>query len=379
MIEKEIKPRQEASMPLQIGIIGLPNVGKSTLFNVLTQAQNAEVANYPFCTIAPNQAVVPVPDDRLDKLAELVGVDKSIKTTIEFWDIAGLVKGASQGEGLGNQFLGTIRNTDALLHVVRCFEDPNVVHISDKPDPREDIEIVQVELVLADLEQISKKIEKLSRQVKGDKNLSANLEKAKQIQEHLQSGDPLSTFRESSDQIFKSLEQELRFLTAKPVIYTANIGEKHLSSEHPALSIIWAIAKKEGVEVVQISAQLESDMNLLEDDEKLDYLELSGIEVSGLEQVIQSGYRTLNLISFFTYNDQEARAWTVSKGAKAPEAAGQIHTDFQKGFIKAEVIPFAVFAEYGSTAAVKEAGKLQIEGKDYVVQDGDVIYFRFNV
>ena len=366
-------------MPLQIGIIGLPNVGKSTLFNVLTQAQNAEVANYPFCTIAPNQAVVPVPDDRLDKLAELVGVDKSIKTTIEFWDVAGLVKGASQGEGLGNQFLSTIRNTDALLHVVRCFEDPNVVHISDKPDPREDIEIVQVELVLADLEQITKKIEKLSRQVKGDKNLSASLEKAKQIQEHLQSGDPLSILRESSDQIFKSLEQELRFLTAKPVIYTANIGEDHLSTEHPALAVIREIAKKEGAEVVQISAQLESDMNLLEDDEKLDYLALSGIEASGLNQIIQSGYRTLNLISFFTYNDQEARAWTVSKGAKAPEAAGQIHTDFQKGFIKAEVIPFAVFAEYGSTAAVKEAGKLQIEGKDYIVQDGDVIYFRFNV
>jgi len=379
MIEKEIKPRQEASMPLQIGIIGLPNVGKSTLFNVLTQAQNAEVANYPFCTIAPNQAVVPVPDERLDKLAELVGVDKSIKTTIEFWDVAGLVKGASQGEGLGNQFLSTIRNTDALLHVVRCFEDPNVVHISDKPDPREDIEIVQVELVLSDLEQITKKIEKLSRQVKGDKNLSANLEKAKQIQEHLQSGDPLSILRESSDQIFKSLEQELRFLTAKPVIYTANIGEDHLSTEHPALAVIREIAKKEGAEVVQISAQLESDMNLLEDDEKLDYLALSGIEASGLDQIIQSGYRTLNLISFFTYNDQEARAWTVSKGAKAPEAAGQIHTDFQKGFIKAEVIPFAVFAEYGSTAAAKEAGKLQIEGKDYIVQDGDVIYFRFNV
>lgn len=366
-------------MPLQIGIIGLPNVGKSTLFNVLTQAQNAEVANYPFCTIAPNQAVVPVPDDRLNKLTELVGVDKSIKTTIEFWDIAGLVKGASRGEGLGNQFLGTIRNTDALLHVVRCFEDPNVVHISDNPDPREDIEIVQVELVLADLDQITKKIEKLSRQVKGDKNLSAYLEMAKQIREHLQSGDPLSTFRESSDQAFKSLEQELRFLSAKPVIYAANIGEAYLSSEHPALAVIRDIAKKEGAEVVQISAQLESDMNLLEDDEKSDYLALSGIEVSGLEQIIQSGYQTLNLISFFTYNDQEARAWTVQKGAKAPDAAGQIHTDFQKGFIKADIIPFAVFTAYGSTAAVKEAGKLQIEGKDYIVQDGDVIYFRFNV
>lgn len=366
-------------MPLQIGIIGLPNVGKSTLFNVLTQAQNAEVANYPFCTIEPNQAVVPVPDDRLDKLANLVGVKKSVKTTIEFLDIAGLVKGASQGEGLGNQFLGTIRNTDALLHVVRCFEDPNVVHISEHPDPKEDIEIVQVELILADLEQIIKKIEKLSRQVKGDKNLASDLKMAESVLTHLQSGEPLSIFIERNHPDYILLNQELRFLTAKPVIYAVNIAEENLSSKHPALDEINEIAQSEGAEVVQISALIESELNTLDDAEKSEYMTLSGIQISGLEQVIQTGYRTLNLISFFTYNELEARAWTVQNGAKAPKAAGQIHTDFQKGFIKAEVIPFSVFAEYGSSAAARDAGKLQIEGKDYIVLDGDVIYFKFNI
>ncbi len=366
-------------MPLQIGIVGLPNVGKSTLFNVLTQAQNAEVANYPFCTIEPNQALVPVPDDRLDKLAEMVGVKNSIKTTIEFLDIAGLVQGASRGEGLGNQFLGSIRNTDALLHVVRCFEDPNVVHISDHPDPEQDIEIVQVELILSDLEQITKKIEKLSRQIKGDKKLRSSLEMAELIQKHLQSGSPLSIFPDKNDPYFTELTQELRFLTAKPVIYAANIAEENLESEHPALKKITEIASNEEAEVVQISALIESELNLLDESEKSEYMEISGIQISGLEQVIHTGYRTLNLISFFTYNDQEARAWTVPNGARAPEAAGQIHTDVQKGFIKAEVIPFSVFVEYGSTASVKEAGKLQIEGKDYIVQDGDVIFFRFNI
>jgi GTP-binding protein YchF len=371
--------REEDYMPLQIGIVGLPNVGKSTLFNVLTQAQNAEVANYPFCTIEPNQALVPVPDNRLDKLADMVGVKNSIKTTIEFLDIAGLVKGASQGEGLGNQFLGTIRNTDALLHVVRCFEDPNVVHISEHPDPKQDIEIVQFELILSDLEQITKKIEKLSRQIKGDKKLSPSLEMAELIQKHLQSGISLSVFPDKKDPNFTELDQELRFLTAKPVIYAANIAEENLDSEHPALKKITAIASNEGAEVVQISALIESELNLLDENEKSEYMEISGIQISGLEQVIHTGYRTLNLISFFTYNDQEVRAWTVQSGAKAPEAAGQIHTDFQKGFIKAEVIPFSVFVEYGNTAAVKEVGKLQIEGKEYIVQDGDVIFFRFNV
>jgi len=366
-------------MALRIGIIGLPNVGKSTIFNVLTQAQNAEVANYPFCTIEPNHAIVPLPDRRLDKLAELVGVSKVIRTTIEFVDIAGLVKGASKGEGLGNQFLGNIRNTDALLHVVRCFDDPNVVHVSEKPKPREDIAVIQLELILSDLEQIANKKEKLSRQVKGDKTLSALYEMTDRISEFLENGKPLSIYPEINDPSFVELNREMKFLSAKPVIYTSNIGEEYLSEDHPQLSIIQDIASSENAKWVQISALLESELNSLSDAEKLDYMELSGIPASGLEQIIRTGYQTLDLISFFTYNDQEVRAWTLEEGGKAPQAAGKIHTDFERGFIKAEVIHFDVFNNLGSTAAAKEAGKLQIEGKDYNVKDGDVIFFRFNV
>jgi len=366
-------------MALRIGIVGLPNVGKSTLFNVLTQAQNAEVANYPFCTIEPNQAIVPLPDQRLDRLAELVGVEKIIRTTIEFVDIAGLVKGASKGEGLGNQFLGNIRNTDALLHVVRCFDDPNVIHVSEKPQPREDIEVIQLELILSDLEQIDQKKEKLSRQMKGDKALSILYEMSAKIGEFLESGKPLSIFSEKNDPNFEELNREMRFLSAKPVIYTANIGEKYLSVDHPQMAIIQEIASNENANLIQISAQIESELNLLSAEEKLDYMEMSRITTSGLDQIIRTGYQTLDLISFFTYNDQEARAWTLQQGGKAPQAAGKIHTDFERGFIKAEVIPFDVFDSLGSTAAAKEAGKLQIEGKEYTVKDGDVIYFRFNV
>ncbi|RLD08528.1 MAG: redox-regulated ATPase YchF [Chloroflexota bacterium] len=366
-------------MPLQIGIIGLPNVGKSTLFNVLTQAQNAEVANYPFCTIEPNQAIVPVPDPRLDKLAQLVGVSKSIKTTIEFVDIAGLVKGASKGEGLGNQFLGHIRNTDALLHVVRCFEDPNVIHINPTPDPQEDIEEIELELILADLEQIINKLDKLSHQVKGDKSLAPAVEMASQIQAHLEAGYPLVSFPDIENPVFSTLNQDLRFLTAKPVIFAANIGEEYLNSEHPDLKIIKKISQARNSELVQISAQIESDLNTLSQAERADYMALSGIEKSGLDLVVQKCYRILDLISFFTYNDEQARAWTIQKGTKAPQAAGKIHTDFERGFIKAEVISFPTFEAFGSTLAAREAGKLQTQGKEYVVQDGDIIYFKFNV
>jgi GTP-binding protein YchF len=366
-------------MPLQIGIIGLPNVGKSTIFNVLTQTQKAEVANYPFCTIESNLAVVPVPDPRMDRLAVLVKVDRIIHTTIEFLDIAGLVKGASQGEGLGNQFLGTIRNTDALLHVVRCFEDPNVVHVSESPQPKEDIEVVQLELILADLEQVDRKIEKLSSQIKGDKSLTSLFKMAGAIKDHLEKGSPLSNFAQKDDSCFLEINHELRFLSAKPVIYAANIGEDYLNIEHPDLRVIRAIAQAEKAELVQISAQIESDLNQLSETDRTEYMKISGINTRGLDQVIQTGYHTLNLISFFTYNDNEVRAWTVPQGATAPQAAGRIHTDFERGFIKAEVIPFDVFDRLGSTAAAREIGKLQIEGKDYLVQDGDVIYFRFNV
>jgi len=366
-------------MALQIGIIGLPNVGKSTLFNVLTQAQNAEVANYPFCTIEPNQAVVAVPDNRLDQLADLVQVPKVIKTTIEFLDIAGLVQGASKGEGLGNQFLGHVRNTDALLHVVRCFEDPNVIHVSPDPDPEGDIRTVQLELILADIEQTDAKIEKLSRQSKGDKSLTNLLRMAEKTAAHLNSGKLLASFPEREDPLFQELNHELRFLTAKPIIYAANTGEDYLASDHPSLRIIQSIAAGTNSPAVQISALIESELNALDNGERTDYMELSGIQESGLDKVIHTCYQMLDLISFFTYNQQEARAWTVRKGAKAPQAAGQIHSDFERGFIKAEVIPFDTFLSAGSMAAARETGKLRIEGKDYQVQDGDVIFFKFNV
>lgn len=366
-------------MALQIGIIGLPNVGKSTLFNVLTQAQNAEVANYPFCTIEPNQAIVAVPDPRLERLAELVKVQNTIYTTIEFLDIAGLVKGASQGEGLGNQFLGHIRNTDALLHVVRCFEDSNVVHVNPEPDPEDDIRVIQLELILADHEQLTKKIEKLSRQVKGDKSLIKSLAMAEKAASHLTSGHLLTSFPDRSDPLYQELEKEMRFLTSKPVIYAANIGEEFLSSDHPSLKTIESIAAETSSPVVKISALIESELNTLDPSDRLDYMTLSGIQDSGLNQIIQTCYQILDLISFFTYNQEEARAWTVKKGAKAPQAAGRIHTDFERGFIKAEVIPFDAFQSFGSMAAARESGKLRIEGKDYLVKDGDVIYFKFNV
>ena len=366
-------------MSLQIGIIGLPNVGKSTLFNALTQTQEAEVANYPFCTIEPNQAVVPVQDPRLDQLGKLVAVDNVIHTSIEFLDIAGLVEGASRGEGLGNKFLGHIRSTDALIHVVRCFEDPSIIHISEKPEPVRDVDVIQTELLLADLEQLERKLEKIKAEEKGQKKPNPLGITAEQCINHLQEGSSLRTFKHKDKPEFKTLNKELQFLTSKPVIYAANLAENDLQNDNPALERLREFADQEGSQVVKISALLEAEVANLELKEKQEYLELAGIYSSGLNQVIQAGYCMLNLISFFTYNECEVRAWTVEAGATAPEAAGKIHSDFQRGFIKAEVIPFDVFAKYGSSTAVREAGKLQIEGKDYRVQDGDVILFRFNV
>ncbi|MBS1248742.1 MAG: Ribosome-binding ATPase YchF [Chloroflexi bacterium] len=366
-------------MPLSIGIIGLPNVGKSTTFNALTQAQNAEVANYPFCTIEPNKAVVPVPDTRVEELAEFVGVDTVIHATVEFLDIAGLVEGASRGEGLGNQFLGNVRDADALVHVVRCFDDPNVVHVRENPEPVADIEIINVELALADLEQLERKIERLHRQVKGDKNLRPRLETAQQMRDHLQTGRPLSTFPQQANHHYQALAKEMRFLTSKPVIYAANVNESDLAEDSAYVRAVRQIAQEEGAEVVKLCALLEQEMIDMTPEEQGEFLELAGAEESGLKQVIHKGFETLNLISFFTFNKKEARAWNIPKGSTAPEAAGAIHTDFQRGFIRAEVTPFPTFAEYGSSAAVKSAGKMRLEGKEYVVQDGDVIYFRFNV
>jgi len=371
-------------MSLLIGIVGLPNVGKSTTFNALTGTQNAMVANYPFCTIQPNRAVVPLPDKRLEILGKLVDVQKIIHATVEFVDVAGLVSGASHGEGLGNQFLGQIRNTTALLHIVRCFEDPNVVHVSETPDPAADIEIIEIELALADLEQLERKIERLLSAVKGDKNLAPVLEMAEALKIHLQNGQPASSFSKSDkrifdDRIFEDLEHELHFLTAKPVIYVANVDETGLAEDNQYVTALRKIAEKRGQNVILLSAHLEQELIDMSADDRQEFLELAGVKTSGLEQVIRQSFDMLSLISFFTYNENETRAWNVPAGTSAPKAAGAIHTDFERGFIRAEVIPIDTFVKFQDSAAVKAAGQMRLEGKEYIVQDGDVIYFRFNV
>ena len=366
-------------MALSIGIVGLPNVGKSTVFNALVKEQYAASENYPFCTIEPNRAIVAVPDSRVDKLAELVKVSRAIHATIEFVDIAGLVRGASKGEGLGNQFLGHIRDTEAIVHVVRCFDDPNVVHISEFPEPRVDIEIVNTELILADLQQLERKIERLSTQVKGDKNAIPLLEMARILEDHLERGQPVTTFPRPDDEAFRTLNHDLRFLSGKPVIYAANVDEAGLSEDNDYVREVRAVASEVGAEVVKVCAQLEADMAGMSDIERKEYLELAGAPESGLEQTIRKGYRILDLISFFTMNEEQVRAWTVEQGSVAPQAAGVIHTDFQRGFIRAEVIPFDTFVKHGGWSATKAAGEMRVEGKEYQVQDGDVILFRFNV
>jgi GTP-binding protein YchF len=366
-------------MSLSIGIVGLPNVGKSTTFNALTGAQNAAVANYPFCTIQPNRAVVPLPDPRLDKLAEIINVSEVIHATVEFSDIAGLVKGAHQGEGLGNQFLAQIRDAAAILHIVRCFDDPNVVHVSEKPEPRSDIETIEIELALADMQQLERKIERLSSAVKGDKKLLPALELARQLSEHLAAGNPASSYPKAEDEGFKALNHEMRFLTAKPVIYVANVDEDCLSQDNPYLKEVRALGAERNVRVIVLCAQLEQELLEMSQEERREYLELAGVEASGLEQVVRKSFEMLNLISFFTFNERQTRAWNIPRGSTAPMAAGTIHTDFERGFIRAEVVSFETFEQYGSSAAIKTAGLLRLEGKEYIVQDGDVIYFRFNV
>ncbi|MEJ2748253.1 MAG: redox-regulated ATPase YchF, partial [Anaerolineae bacterium] len=330
--------------------------------------------------IKPNKAIVAVPDERVDKLAELVDVPERIYATIEFVDIAGLVKGASQGEGLGNQFLGNVRDTAVLIHVVRCFDDPNVVHISAQPDPASDIDIVNLELVLADLEQLERKIEKLTRQIKGDRKVFGPLlATAEALQAHLESGQPVNRFPDRESPAFITLNREMQFLTGKPVIYAANVDEDGLVEDNDYVHATRASAAEQGAEFVKLCAQLEEAMLDMTDAERQEYLALSGVTESGLEQVIGKSFQALHLISFFTKNENEVRAWELRQGSTAPQAAGVIHTDFERGFIRAEVIPFAVFEKYGGETAVKAAGAMRIEGKEYVVQDGDIILFRFNV
>jgi len=366
-------------MALSIGIVGLPNVGKSTTFNALTKAQNAQVANYPFCTIEPNKAIVAVPDARVDKLADLVKPEKVIYATVEFVDIAGLVKGASQGEGLGNQFLANIRETAAIVHVVRCFRDDNVIHVAGDLNPRDDIEVINLELILADLQQIDNKLGKLERQAKHDKALQAQAELAVQLKALLEAGKPILAYRERDSETFQALNREMRFLTAKPIIYVANVNEEDLVDDNEQVQLVRTIAGEQGAEVVKLCAKLEEEMAGLNDDERHEFLQSLAVEESGLEQVIHKGYKALGLISFFTAGPKEVRAWTVPTGAKAPQAAGAIHTDFERGFIRAETIGYETYVRLGSEAAAKTAGQMRVEGKEYTVQDGDVMHFRFNV
>lgn len=362
---------------MKMGIVGLPNVGKSTIFNAITAA-GADSANYPFCTIEPNVGVVTVPDYRLDRLTEISKSEKTIPTIIEFYDIAGLVKGASKGEGLGNKFLSHIREVEAIVHVVRCFDDENITHVEGDIDPIRDIEIINLELILADLEVMTKRRDKLSKQIKGDKGLVKELNLANKVVEALENENPVRSIDFSEEE--KLLLKGFNLLTNKPVIYAANVEEDSLLDDsNKYVNQVREYAEKEGSEVVVLSGKIESEIAELEDEEKGFFLEELGLTESGLDKLIQKSYKILGLISFLTTGPKETRAWTVKRGSTAPQAAGKIHTDFERGFIRAEVVSYNELDKLGSLVKVKEDGKLRLEGKEYIVKDGDVILFRFNV
>ena len=365
-------------MSLKCGIVGLPNVGKSTLFNALTNAQ-ALAANYPFATKEPNIGVITVPDDRLKALSDIVNPEKIQPTTVDIVDIAGLIKGASKGEGLGNQFLGNIREVDAIIHVVRCFVDDNVIHVDGNIDPVRDKDIIDTELIFKDIDTLEKRIEKLKKQSKGgNKEMAAQTEFAKELNDHLLSGRPARSFE--IPEAYHDLYQDMYLLTSKPILYVCNVDENSAKDGNEFAAKLKEHVKDENAEVILISAAIEAEIIQLDtDEEKMMFLEEMGLTEPGVNRLIQSSYTLLNLITYFTAGVKEVRAWTVKVGSTAPQAAGVIHTDFEKGFIRAEVMKYEDFITLGSEAAVKEAGKLGVEGKEYIVEDGDIMHFRFNV
>lgn len=365
---------------MKLGVVGLPNVGKSTLFNAITNA-GAQAENYPFCTIEPNTGVVAVPDNRLSVLAEMYHPKKVTPTSIEFVDIAGLVKGASRGEGLGNKFLSHIREVDAIVHVVRCFENENIIHVDGSVDPGRDIETINLELIFSDMETVLRRKEKAVKSFRGgDKKAGTEADLAEKLYAHLEQGNPARTFYADDDE--KEILNSWFLLTTKPVIYAANISEDDIGKDEndiPFLKTVREIADRENAEMITISAAIEEDIAQMEPDEKAEYLSELGIGQSGLDRLITACYKLLGLISFLTVGEDECRAWTIKKGTKAPQAAGKIHTDFERGFIRAEIVPYDVLVSTGSMAACREKGLIRSEGKDYEMKDGDITLFRFNV
>ena len=363
---------------MKLGIVGLPNVGKSTLFNSITKA-GAECANYPFCTIEPNVGIVPVPDERLDVLTNMYHPQKTTHAVIEFVDIAGLVKGASKGEGLGNKFLSHIRETDAICEVVRCFEDSNIVHVDGSIDPVRDIETINLELIFADIETVNKRLDKVKKNLKADKKYQEEIDLLEKIKESLENGISARAIDFNEDE--QALVKDMFLLTTKPILYIANVSEEQLSDAEndPMVKKVKEYAAKEKAEVIPLCVKVEEELSGLDDSDKKEMLEMLGLEESGLDKVIKKSYDLLGLMSFLTAGEPEVRAWTIKKGTKAPQAAGKIHSDIERGFIKAEVVSFKDLVEQGSMVAAREKGLVRSEGKDYIMQDGDIVLFKFNV